>query len=240
MLTLILFVGAAVLPAIFLMSYIYRNDKAEKEPGGLLVRLVLMGALAGVIAGSLNAIGENILSNFFETDSIPYILCLAFLVVGVVEEGLKFLFLYKNTWNNPNFNYRFDGVVYAVFTSLGFAALENVTYIFTYGLSIALSRAVLSVPAHMGFAVFMGSFYGRAKVCQAGGNRAGTTGNLVRAYLTAIFLHGFYDSCAMIQTTLSTVLFWIFVVVMYIVVIRRVRKESAADQPIYNGFPWGN
>lgn len=63
---------------------------------------------------------------------------LAFLVVAVVEEGTKFFFLHQKTWHSPYFNYRYDAIVYAVFVSLGFAAFENVKYIFNYGLSVAL------------------------------------------------------------------------------------------------------
>ena len=56
------------------------------------------------------------------------------LFVGLIEEGCKFFFLYKKTWKNVNFNYTFDGIVYAVTVSLGFAAIENIIYVFNYGL----------------------------------------------------------------------------------------------------------
>lgn len=225
-----LYIAAALLPAAFLMRYIYRQDRVEKEPAGLLICLIPLGALAGLIAGVLNEFGISLLSLFFSSEeSTGYILALAFLVVGVVEEGCKFLMLRLATWNNPNFNFRFDGVVYAVFVSLGFAALENVVYVFAYGLSVAITRAFLSVPAHMGFAVFMGSYYGRAKICEASGDRRGISRNLFLAYLTAVFLHGFYDSCAMSSGTISLLLFAGFVLIMYIVVIRRIRREAYTD-----------
>ena len=43
-------------------------------------------------------------------------------------------------WRDPNFNYRFDGIVYAVFVSLGFAAFENISYVVGYGLTTAVAR----------------------------------------------------------------------------------------------------
>ena len=76
--------------------------------------------------------------------------------VGLIEEGSKFFFLYRFTWKDKAFNYRFDGIVYAVFVSLGFAALENVFYVFNYGTGVALQRALLTIPGHMSFAVYMG------------------------------------------------------------------------------------
>jgi RsiW-degrading membrane proteinase PrsW (M82 family) len=154
------------------------------------------------------------------------------LVVAAVEEGAKFFFLKRRTWRDPNFNYRFDGIVYAVFISLGFAAFENVSYVMGYGLTTALIRAVLAIPGHMGFAVFMGLFYGRAKLCADTGNKARKSLNLWAAYLSAVLLHGFYDACAMIGDVMATTLFIIFVIVMYIVVIRLVKKESLTDRPV--------
>ncbi len=228
----LLYVAAALLPALFLMGYIYRKDRMEKEPIGLLLRLAALGALAGWGAGFLNSFGELVLSGLMDTDSVAYHICFAFLVVGVAEEGVKLIALRLGSWNNPNFNYRFDGIVYAVFVSLGFAALENVSYVMMYGFATALTRAVTSVPAHMGFAVYMGSFYGRAQVCRFAGDAPGTKRNLWKAYLTAVFLHGFYDSCAMIGTNLSLILFLVFLVVMYVLVILRVRREARNDAPI--------
>ena len=93
-------------------------------------------------------------------------------------------------------------------------------------------RALLAIPAHMGFAVFMGYFYGRAKRCHDEGNAAGRRKNLWAAFLTAVLLHGFYDACALIGTALSALLFLVFVIVMYILVIRMVKKQSKTDAPV--------
>lgn len=39
---LIVYILAAILPAIFLLRFIYRHDTVEKEPPGLLALLLLM------------------------------------------------------------------------------------------------------------------------------------------------------------------------------------------------------
>ena len=39
---LAVYVGAALIPAIVLLRYIYRRDGIEKEPAPLLVRLLLL------------------------------------------------------------------------------------------------------------------------------------------------------------------------------------------------------
>ncbi len=233
MLTVIgIYIAAAVLPAAFLLRYIYRKDTVEKEPAPLLLSLLLFGIAAALVSIVLETLGESVLSLFLKEGSHAYTIVLAFIVVSVVEEGTKLFFLKRRTWNNPNFNYRFDGIVYAVFVSLGFAAFENISYVLGYGLTAAVTRAVLAIPGHMGFAVFMGLFYGRAKRHEHNGNNAGKTANLWAGFLSAVALHGFYDACALIGTVLSTILFLAFVIVMYIVVIRMIRKESAEDRPI--------
>ena len=229
---ILFYIFVAVVPALFLMRYIYRKDTVEKEPAGLLVSLVFLGVAAALVAIVLESIGEGVLSNFLAEGSPAYTIVTAFLVVAAAEEGAKYFFLYRRTWKDPNFNYRFDGIVYAVFISLGFAAFENISYVMGYGLSTAIIRAVLAIPGHMGFGVFMGLFYGRAKLCADRGDVAGRRKNLWAAYLSAVVLHGFYDACALIGSVLSTLLFLAFVVVMYIVVIRMVKRQSATDAPV--------
>lgn len=227
-----IYVLAAVLPALFLMRYVYRQDRVEKEPPWLLGNLVFRGVLAALAAIVLEMLGQSVLNAMVEPDNPRYVFLTAFLVVAVVEEGTKFFFLYRRTWRDPNFNFRFDGIVYAVFVSLGFAAFENVKYVFNYGLSVALPRAILAVPGHMGFAVFMGVFYGRAKRCFDRGNMGGCRWNLALSYLCPVLLHGVYDTCCMSGTTQSTLVFVAFVVVMYLVVFNLIHHEAKTDTPV--------
>lgn len=118
--------AAALLPAIYLMRYIYRKDTVEKEPPMLLMSLLIYGVIAALISIILENIGTKVLNSLMDQSTVGYTLVLAFAVVAVVEEGAKFAMLKRRTWNDMNFNYRFDGIVYAVFVSLGFAAFENI------------------------------------------------------------------------------------------------------------------
>ena len=229
---LAVYILAAILPAAFLLRYIYRHDTVEKEPPGLLFKLLVMGVLAALCSGVLERLGETVLNALVDPGSPVYTIILAFLVVALVEEGMKCLLLKRCTWRDPNFNYRFDGIVYAVFVSLGFAAYENILYVLHYGLSVALPRALFAVPGHMSFAVFMGVFYGRAKLCEDCGQPVRKRLNLWRGYLTAVILHGFYDSCAMLGNTAAMLTFLVFVIIMYIRVYRLLRRESATDSPV--------
>ena len=226
------YAAAALLPAIVLLRYIYRHDHIEKEPPALLLRLLLGGVLSAFAAILLETAGMWILPAFAEEGSDLYYVFLAFLVVAVSEEGAKLFFLKKYSWHQPAFNYMFDGIVYAVFVSLGFAAFENVKYVFDFGLSVAFSRAFLAVPAHMAFAVFMGIFYGRARCHARRGNGAAAKSNLAAGFISAVLLHGFYDACLMVGTNLSMIVFVGFVIFMYFFVSRVVKTAAAEDHPM--------
>lgn len=229
---MIIYVLAAVIPAILLMRYVYKQDHIEKEPPGLLWSLVIRGVLSALVSIVLELLGESILNSLVSPSNPKYVILLAFLVVAAVEEGTKFFFLYKRTWRDPNFNYRFDAIIYAVFVSLGFAAFENVKYVLNYGLSVALPRAILAIPGHMGFAVFMGVFYGKAKLCSDWGKKFGCKVNLLLGYLAAVALHGVYDTCCMSGTSTSTMAFVVFVIAMYLSVYLLIKHESKTDAPV--------
>lgn len=228
----LIYIIAAVLPAVILLIYVYRKDKWEKEPPSLILQLLGCGVLAALIAMVLESIGESILNSKISSDNPYYVILLAFLIVAVAEEGAKFLLLKWRTWKNPNFNFRFDGIVYAVSVSLGFAAFENLEYVLGYGLSVAPMRALLAIPGHLSFAVYMGYFYGRAKMMDVRHYRPQSIFLQVCAWLSSVLLHGFYDTCAMSQTSQSTIIFVIFVILMFISVFLLIRRESTDDRPI--------
>ena len=87
---IIIYILAAIIPALFLMRYIYRKDTIEKEPPQMLISLVFLGVAAALVAIVLESIGKGILAAFIAADSPAYTIIMAFLVVAAVEEGAKF------------------------------------------------------------------------------------------------------------------------------------------------------
>lgn len=229
---LMIYILAAIAPAIVLLVMVYRKDKVEPEPIGLIFSLIGFGILAALVSIILETIAQKLLPVFIKPDNPYYTIFFAFLAVAVIEEGTKFFFLHKRTWRDWNFNYSFDGIVYAVSVSLGFAAFENVGYVFNYGLTVAPTRAVLAIPGHMSFAIFMGLFYGKAKSAYDEGRDGLCLFYNILAYVTAVFCHGVYDSCAMIGTEESQVVFLIFVVAMFIVAFSTIQIESKHDHRV--------
>lgn len=127
-------IAAAVIPAIVLLRFVYKEDRLDKESPGLLLSLVIFGILSTFAAIVTEQIGEAILGILLPQSSTAYNVLLYFVVVALSEEGFKYLLLKKRTWYSSEFNCQFDGVVYAVFVALGFALWENISYVLMYGL----------------------------------------------------------------------------------------------------------
>ena len=224
----LILMALAVIPALFLLFYIYKQDGLEKEPPRLILRLVVLGAISTFFAGFTESIGIKILGSVFSYNSLSYRVLLYFVVVGLSEEGFKYLVLRFSTWNSREFNCKFDGVVYAVAVSLGFALWENIQYVTSYGLSTALIRAVTAVPGHACFGVLMGAWYGLAKRKQI--QQWGNASFLARllAVIIPTIIHGAYDFVA--TSNMNTIHFVMFVVVMFVVCFYTVKKLSADDK----------
>ena len=222
-------IAAAVIPALFLLIRVERADRLEKESRGLLLSLVVFGVISTVIASLGEQLGMTLLDYFFGEESVLYNVLLYFGVVALSEEGAKYILLKRRTWRNPEFNCQFDGVVYSVFVSLGFALWENIGYVAYYGLSTALVRAVTAVPGHACFGVFMGTWYGMAKRLEIAGDPEGALKFRRRALIVPMLLHGFYDFCATYEDSFMGLVFLAFVVIMFIVASRLVKRLSAND-----------
>lgn len=221
---------AAVLPAIILLVKVYQADRLEREPLGLLVSLVFLGIISTLIAMVCEGIGESILGLLFSKNSWLYYFFMYFGVVAFSEEGAKYLLLKRRTWRHPAFNCQFDGMVYAIFISLGFALWENIGYVMANGLGTALIRAVTAVPGHACFGVFMGAFYGLAKRYESEGNLAKSKAARKLALFLPAFLHGCYDFIAVTQYRGTVWIFVAFVIVLFVLAFRMVRNMAQNDR----------
>ena len=225
-------IAAAVVPAIFLLIRVYRADRLEPEPSGLLLSLILRGVFATVIAMVLEELGSALLGSVYAENSLPYNVIMYFVIVAFSEEGAKYILLRRRTWRSDAFNCQFDGVVYAVFVSLGFALWENLGYVAMYGLSTALVRAVTAVPGHACFGVFMGVYYGRAKRYDNDGDFVKAKRCRTMAVLMPALLHGAYDFIATMEDPSCEWMFLVFVLALFAVSLKLVRVGSHSDRYI--------
>jgi len=226
---------AAVLPGVFIMHYVYKKDWVEKEPMGLIVKLLIFGALSVVPAVLMELFGTYLVyGSIDEPDYVTktQIFLDNFVVVAISEELCKYLFLKKITWKHPSFDYRFDAIVYSVSVSMGFAILENVMYIFDHGLSIALTRALISIPGHACFAITMGVFYGQAKLFEKLEKKTAVRRNLFFSVLIPVLMHGFFDYCLSFDSGLYTILFYLFIIITDIICLLVIKNFSKKDYAI--------
>ena len=229
----IILIAAAVIPAVFLMVKVYKSDQLDKESTQILWQLVKAGILAALLALVEEKILFAVAGSLLPEESTIYNVILYFVIVAGAEESSKYIFMRRATWNSPEFNCQFDGVVYAVFTSLGFALWENISYVLHYGFSTALVRAVTAIPGHACFGVFMGVFYGLARRCASESDSSSdVTKYNVLSILVPMLLHGAYDFIATMEETGSGWYFLIFTALLFFFAYRVTGRSSKEDRYI--------
>jgi RsiW-degrading membrane proteinase PrsW (M82 family) len=165
------------------------------------------------ISGILITIPAYIANNFLIQDvyaNYPFIsesLASSFLSAAVVEEGLKFALLYFVVYRLREFNEPMDAMVYGVCVSLGFAASENIFYVYYLDLGepiyVAIFRMFMTIPAHGIFGAMMGYFFMRYVFIHK-------SKSLFFSFLIPFLLHGFYNYFLYINSILSLVLIVVF------------------------------
>ncbi|MGN7468912.1 glutamic-type intramembrane protease PrsW [Brevibacillus sp. SAFN-007a] len=152
-------IGAAIAPGIAIMSYFYLRDSLEPEPISMVIRSFIFGMLLVIPIMVLQYIMQTEWN--WRSGVVAEIIQSA-----VVEEFFKWMVIFFTAYKHVEFDEPYDGIVYAVAVSLGFATLENLFYLIINGLNIAFWRALLPVSSHALFAVWMGYYLGRAKFSQ--------------------------------------------------------------------------
>jgi len=243
---------SAVLPVLLLLWFVRRKDNLNPEPVGKLILAFFMGCLSVVPA----AVQEMFLSSFAPSHPVLEGVYTGYVVAGFSEELWKLLLLILVIWKSRHFDEYFDGIVYAVFLSMGFACVENVQYVMggSDPLGTALMRGLLAVPAHFLFAVTMGYYLSLAKF-----DPQHRVSHFLKALLYPLLLHGTYDSLLMVSSNLQgsespvsmlvcIVLFVVFVVFdirMWRWGLKRIKRlqERSKEQgfdPLnpFEGFKW--
>ncbi|WP_299124470.1 PrsW family glutamic-type intramembrane protease [uncultured Winogradskyella sp.] len=177
----------AVAPVFTIIIYIYFQDKYEKEPAGLLIASFLFGAIVSIIIVTILYLFTGHFIPITDKFSVWQQFIQAFVVVALSEEFSKYVIV--KYFNQPKkaFNEPYDGIIYAVMVSMGFACTENIMYVLEGGYQTAILRAFTAVPAHATFGILMGYFMGKAKFSN---NRFKL--NMAGLFLAVLF-HGAYD-----------------------------------------------
>lgn len=261
----------ALMPALALCFYIYMKDKVEREPLPLLILLFLAGGVAylpayygesliekmfhGIFADfmSLNLASGQISWSSDVAEYSYYALCAVF-AFALMEELCRWLVLYFITHKNKEFNCLFDGIVYSVFVSMGFALAVNLRYAFVDGWDTFILRLLDNVPGQLFFGVLMGYFYTLWHVHSLADDaeerliaEGKISGEKIRYPFSKLWLsivipmaaHAAYSFMRLCDSEIITVIYYIIVGAIFIVCfigIARFAKKDTSDSSIVNAI----
>ena len=210
----------SIAPGLVICFYIFYKDMYNREPKLNLLLSFIFGALMILPA----AVIEQRITPYFN-NSISSTALFAYLGVAFTEEVCKFIVLRFYSYPKKSFDEPLDGIVYAVLVSMGFATLENISYVMQYGYGTAILRMFLSVPAHATFGVLMGYYVGLAKF-----NPQKSGSLLLNGLLMAVFFHGTFDFLLFLQNTpaidpyISDSLLFIGAILSFFIAVRLSKK----------------
>ncbi len=246
--------------SVILCIYTYHKDRAEKEPLGLLALLFCASGILSLpvmyIESILQKILGNAFSDYFQIDTngimqftssasaVSYNLIVSFVVVGLIETAVKWVLLLLITRKSKNFNSLFDGLIYGVFVSLGFAMFDNVRFAWMNGWDMLLIRTTTTTPIHMVVGVFMGVFYTlwhtfslaakAEKDLEKEGKITVTkpfvyTPFLVLSAVVPFITRGLFRFAEYSQADISKAVFYILIIALFVISFVCIHKVSSAD-----------
>ncbi len=224
-LVVIYLLALAIAPAAALFLFFYLRDRYKKEPLFPLAITFLLGAAALVPSASVSILLQFWTGWSSRTPNLIQLFLGALLIVGLVEEGWKFLVVRLYSYHRPEFDEPYDGIMYSVMAALGFATVENVLYVLNSGFGTGIARALLAVPGHAFYGVLMGYFLGEAKFCQTR-----TRANLLSlaGLGLAVLAHGLYDFMVFLldKKPLMLLMLPIFAVLAWVVFFKATRRQA--------------
>lgn len=192
---------ASIGPGLLWLWLFYQQDRYEPEPVRKIITIFLTGLLLVIPAGLLEQIWRGQMVNAIRNADWVSFLGFAFLVIALIEEGLKSIALIWMTSKSHELNEPVDGAIYGITLGLGFASLENFLWASIFGFGVALLRAVVTTLAHASFTGWMGYFISKYKLES---NREGVI--LWKGFLMALITHGIYDFLLFLRNPLSSLL----------------------------------
>lgn len=175
-------ISAGIAPGLAILSYFYLKDQYEMEPLSMVFRSFIFGALLVFPIMFIQYVLET-------EELVTTPLMRAYFSSALLEEFFKWFIFYFTIYSHFYFDEHYDGVVYGVSISLGFATLENILYLVANGVEYAFGRALLPVSSHALFGVLMGYYFGKGKFSKVNDRYKW----LLLSLFVPVFLHGMYD-----------------------------------------------
>jgi len=220
----------AIFPGIALALIAYLTDRYDREPIRLLIKIFIIGMISVIPT----AIIEQFLISMNPFAGVLGVAFTAFIVAGLTEEFVKRKVVLKFAFNKPDFDEKLDGIIYAVFAALGFATAENINYVvFTFASNsyTGIFRGLVSVPAHMLFAITMGYYLSLSKFCLQPGLKKSY---LRKALIVPMILHGIFDFILMVNIGIVLLIFIPFVIYLWVVNLKKLNLYYRESKSMRN------
>ncbi|KGR84952.1 glutamic-type intramembrane protease PrsW [Lysinibacillus odysseyi] len=176
-------ISAGIAPGLALLSYFYLRNQMSTEPRRTLLHTFIYGAIITFPIMFIQYVSEEegTFSNPFLSDVI---------FASSIEEFFKWFVIFVAILRHVEFDDPYDGILYGAAVSLGFASVENVLYLLSFGIDTAFLRAILPVSSHALFGVVMGYYFGKSKFSKDNKQLE----YLILAFLAPVLLHLSYNT----------------------------------------------
>ncbi len=220
----------ALVPVILLLLFIYKKDP-HPESSKLLWKIFGFGCLTSIPVVICELLYENFLK-VPDTGDAKMLLLNTFLGVGLIEEFFKWLVVWWLCYRNKAFDETYDAIVYAAFSSLGFACVENVLFVLVNGAGVGIMRALTTVPGHLCLGVIMGYFFGRARKNKADGKSSAIF--IILSLVVSAVLHTFFDYYIFMAeyVEIAILLWFVFILMQFIICFIAVMYISKHNEHI--------
>ena len=217
-----------LIPVLFWAGYHYYKDRHQPEPILNLVFCFLLGIGASYVAklmySSLDLVGMRFDAYELAANNLWHLFAYAVLVIGGIEETAKVLPFLIFAIRFEAFDENLDGIIYASFIALGFAAMENLHYLQFLTQEEILYRGFAGPVVHIVFASVWGYYIGIARL-----QRRPLVLITFAAVTATAMLHGAYDFIVIALPISALPLSAALVVAIWIwrlVVIRRLKRRA--------------
>lgn len=221
---------AAVAPALIILWYFYKQDRAKPEPKRLILRVFFFGILSTIPLILLDMLLTNHWQIYLKMPGIFYELFAAYVQAGFFEELIKLLVVLLIVYRHRHFDEVTDGIIYTITASLGFACLENVLYVVGKPFALAVARALTAVPFHAVCSGVMGYYIGRARFTRF---KSLEVRLILTGFFLSVLIHGTYNFLLFLSPVFGSLYSALIIPVIYLAfkkVQSRIKQAAVLDR----------
>jgi len=228
----LLLITPVAMPVLFWAAYHYHKDRHLPEPPGHLLLTFAFGMLAvGLSMGMYEGLGYLGLrydaGHLADTDALG-LFAYSMLAIGPIEELAKLVPFLVFVIRFREFDEPLDGIIYASFIGLGYAAVENWQYLSYLTTAEAYARGFASPVVHIVFASVWGHW-----IAQAHLNGRSIAKAAIAGVAVAAMLHGLYDFVVILSPVKSLPIAALIIISIWLwrlKLMRAMHDEASQDR----------